>query len=123
MAKFRIATHGRLQEWVAHEKGYFGAEGLDYELLIYVDMQKTWIDPNASGGQMRYGAAESFHDGRACDVSSACHWAVNQAGAAGHGRMWGHAYGVSPSGIFVRPETDIRRPKDLAGVDIGVGYH
>jgi NitT/TauT family transport system substrate-binding protein len=37
--------------------------------------------------------------------------------------MWGHAYGVSPSGIFVRPESDIRRPKDLAGVDIGVGFH
>ena len=33
MAKFRIQTHGRLQEWVAEEKGYFTDEGLDYEFV------------------------------------------------------------------------------------------
>ncbi len=27
MAKFVIAPHFRLQEWVAEEKGYFAAEG------------------------------------------------------------------------------------------------
>src|SRR5271169_5513843 len=31
MAKFTIAPHMRLHEWVAEEKGYFAAEGLDYE--------------------------------------------------------------------------------------------
>ena len=31
MAKFIIEPHFRLQEWVAEEKGYFKAEGLDYE--------------------------------------------------------------------------------------------
>lgn len=31
MSKFRIMPHGRLQEWVAEEKGYFKDEGLDYE--------------------------------------------------------------------------------------------
>ena len=34
MAKFRIQSHGRLQEWVAEEKGYFKDEGLDYEFLV-----------------------------------------------------------------------------------------
>ena len=34
MSKFRIEPHGRLQEWVAEEKGYFKDEGLDYEFLI-----------------------------------------------------------------------------------------
>src|SRR5262245_17956429 len=33
MKKFFIEPHGRLQEWVADEKGYFKDEGLDYELL------------------------------------------------------------------------------------------
>ena len=33
MKKFLIEPHGRLQEWVADEKGYFKDEGLDYELL------------------------------------------------------------------------------------------
>ena len=31
MAKFVIAPHFRLHEWVAEEKGYFAAAGLDYE--------------------------------------------------------------------------------------------
>ena len=33
MAKFVIAPHMRLHEWVAEEKGYFAAEGLDGILL------------------------------------------------------------------------------------------
>ena len=31
MARFVIAPHMRLHEWVAEEKGYFADEGLDYE--------------------------------------------------------------------------------------------
>ena len=31
MGKFVISPHFRLQEWVGEEKGYFAAEGLDYE--------------------------------------------------------------------------------------------
>ena len=31
MAKFVIAPHMRLHEWVAEEKGYFAEAGLDYE--------------------------------------------------------------------------------------------
>jgi hypothetical protein len=30
MDKFVVVPHFRLQEWVAEEKGYFAAEGLDY---------------------------------------------------------------------------------------------
>lgn len=31
MARFIIQPHGRLQEWIADEKGFFREEGLDYE--------------------------------------------------------------------------------------------
>ena len=31
MPKFIIQPHGRLNDWVADEKGYFSNEGLDYE--------------------------------------------------------------------------------------------
>jgi NitT/TauT family transport system substrate-binding protein len=37
--------------------------------------------------------------------------------------MYGHAYSLSPSGIFVAPESPYERPEDLAGVEVGVGYH
>jgi ABC-type nitrate/sulfonate/bicarbonate transport system substrate-binding protein len=45
------------------------------------------------------------------------------AASAGHGKMWGHAYSVSPSGIFTPPESTIRKPEDLANVPVTVGYH
>jgi hypothetical protein len=34
MARFRISTHGRLQDWIAVQNGYFEDEGLDYELDV-----------------------------------------------------------------------------------------
>jgi NitT/TauT family transport system substrate-binding protein len=37
--------------------------------------------------------------------------------------MWGSAYSILPAGIYVAPESDVRRPGDLAGVEVGVGYH
>jgi NitT/TauT family transport system substrate-binding protein len=33
------------------------------------------------------------------------------------------AYSVAPCAIVVPPESPIRRPEDLAGVAVGVGYH
>jgi hypothetical protein len=44
------------------------------------------------------------------------------AASAGHGRVWGEAYSVSPSGIYVPPDSSIKRPEDLANVPITVGY-
>ena len=34
MTKFVIQSHGRLQEWIAEEHGYFADEGLDYVLAL-----------------------------------------------------------------------------------------
>jgi hypothetical protein len=34
MAKLIIQPHGRLNDWVADEKGYFTNEGLDYEINV-----------------------------------------------------------------------------------------
>jgi NitT/TauT family transport system substrate-binding protein len=45
------------------------------------------------------------------------------ASSAGHGEMWGHAYSITPSAIVVPPESSIKRPLDLAHVEVGVGYH
>ena len=33
----KIMPHGRLQEWVAEEKGYFAAEGLEYSFIVSGD--------------------------------------------------------------------------------------
>ena len=113
MGKFRIQSHGRLQEWVAEEKGYFKDEGLDYEFLVKPIV--TWtadIETVESAPEdIQRGAFESIEDGRGCNVSAACHWTVNMAASAGHGKMWGRAYSVSPSGIFVAPDSPIESPR------------
>jgi ABC-type nitrate/sulfonate/bicarbonate transport system substrate-binding protein len=125
MSKFRIQSHGRLQEWVAEEKGYFKDEGLDYEFLV--KPIAAWSNDDRSTesapAELRQGAYESYEAGRGCHVSAACHWTVGMAASAGHGRMWAHAYSVTPAGIYVSPESPIKEPTDLANVEVTVGYH
>lgn len=129
MPKFRIMPHGRLQEWVAEEKGYYADEGLEYEFVrparVGREAVQTGSVQSADGAPapVMNGAFESMESGRACDVSSACHWAVNMASSAEHGFMWGHAYSMTPAGIYTAPESDIRTPEQLRDVEIGVGYH
>ena len=125
MGTFIIQPHSRLQEWVAEEKGYFSDEGLDYEFHRSGEMQRNpSINLTETAPfEIRNGAFESMEAGRACDVSSACHWAVNMAASTQHGRMWGHAYSVTPSGIWVPPESPLSEPEHLNGVEIAVGYH
>src|ERR1044071_5173291 len=118
MAKFLIEPHFRLQEWIAHDKGYFKDEGLDYEFRETI--RSTKDKTHDKGDKM--GAMQSFEAGRKADVSCACHWTVNVAASKGHGRMASEVYSVSPGGIFVQPDSKIKTPEDLAGVPISVGY-
>jgi NitT/TauT family transport system substrate-binding protein len=125
MPRFIIQPHTRIQEWVALENGYFADEGLDYELedSFAAKFRNPTLGASGPPAEIRIGAFEHMAGGRTCDVSSACHWAVNMAATADHGRMWGHAYSVTPSAIWVPPESPIRRPGDLAGQPIAVGFH
>jgi hypothetical protein len=83
MSTFVIAPHMRLHEWVADEKGYFTDAGLEYEFRSALRSDDT------KGHDLgdRVGAYQTFERGRTCDVSSACHWTVNMAAGAGHGRI------------------------------------
>jgi ABC-type nitrate/sulfonate/bicarbonate transport system substrate-binding protein len=118
MEKFVVAPHFRLQEWVAEEKGYFADEGLDYVF------RETMDSKNAQSHHLgnKVGAYQTFEQGRTCNVSGACHWTVNVAASNGHGKLFSDCYSVSPSGVFVAPDSKIRTPEDLKGVPISVGY-
>src|SRR5439155_11092453 len=109
------------------EKGYFTEEGLDYEFVHWElgrREQAATVATVATTPEMVLGGAlEDMRDGRSCEVSSACHWCVNMAAASSPGRMWGGAYTVTPAGVYVPPESSVRRAEDLAGVPIGVGQH
>lgn len=108
----------RLHEWVAEEKGYFAAEGLDYEFREAI--------PTSEARQHnlgdKVGAFQTFEKGRASDIGCACHWTVKVAASAGHCKLYADAYSVAPAGIFVPPESPIHDPAQLAGVPISVGY-
>jgi NitT/TauT family transport system substrate-binding protein len=132
MAPFKIQPHSRLQEWVAEEKGYFSDEGLNY---VFFHIPGESVDGMGVGrsyhiqsteeapSEVKRGAFETMEAGRTCDISAACHWAVNMAATGQHGKMWGHAYSVAPSGVYVAADSPIRRPEDLASRSVGVGYH
>jgi ABC-type nitrate/sulfonate/bicarbonate transport system substrate-binding protein len=124
MGTFVIHAHGRLQEWVAQEKGYYEAEGLTDYVLKQNDLGDPGADPSVYTAEgKKYGAYESYETGREATVSCACHWTVNMAASADHGTLWGACYSVSPGAIMVAPESPIRTPADLAGVEVSVGYH
>jgi NitT/TauT family transport system substrate-binding protein len=79
MGKFIIQPHGRPQEWIAHEKGYFHDEGLDYEFVRgpSADTQKS-VDASGKVTDLMSGAFESYkhaggNKGVKSDISCACH--------------------------------------------------
>jgi ABC-type nitrate/sulfonate/bicarbonate transport system substrate-binding protein len=119
MTRFIVQPHFRLQEWVAEEKGYFKDEGLDYIFRETVRSSDGKIHDKGD----KQGAFQSLEAGRKADVSCACHWTVNMAASAGHGKLWRDCYTVCPSAVFVAGDSPVRRPEDLAGVEVVVGYH
>jgi hypothetical protein len=126
---FRIQPHSRLQEWVAEEKGFFKDVGLNYEFVTSfasAGLSTSGVRrADEAPVEVRRGAFEDMQAGRACDVSSACHWAVNAAASEGGsaGQMWGHAYSMCVAGIMVAPESAVKDPEQLAETEVGVGYH
>ena len=82
MAQFIIQPHSRLQEWIAHEKGYFRDEGLDYEFVRGPshNTQKV-VDDDGKVTDLMSGAFESYKTGGGnkgvkSDISCAsAHWA------------------------------------------------
>ena len=71
--------------------------------------------PRSAPAEVKQGAFEAMEAGRTCDISAACHWAVNMAASASTARCGASAYSMTPAGIYVAPESPIRRPEDLLG--------
>jgi NitT/TauT family transport system substrate-binding protein len=124
----RFQRHGRIQEWVAEELGFFREAGLNYEIAWHRSHGNAAAHPAAvpipehpTGQPSAY---REFLQGSAItNIASTSHWAVAAAVSAGHGQLWPHAYGIMPAGLYVRPGVTIRQPQDLAELDIVVGRH
>jgi hypothetical protein len=107
-----------LNDFVAMQEGFFLDEGLDVEF----DM-KTFRGTQSSWRDLQYfdrPQDRPFAEGRSV-IQGACAWGSICNASAGMGKFVPDCYGVSPWGIFVRPDSSIRRPEDLRDVPIAVG--
>jgi len=117
--KVSVAPKGMgLNDFVAMQEGFFAAEGLDVEF----DM-KTFRGTQSSWKGLNYFERPQdapFAEGRSV-IQGACVWGSICNASAGMGKFVPECYGVSPWGIFVRPDSKITRPEDLKDVPIAVG--
>jgi NitT/TauT family transport system substrate-binding protein len=110
-------TGMRLNEYVAHEENYWRDEGLDVEILweVLKGQMERWGDNYKERPQDL-----AFVEGEQT-IGSACAWGSICNAGAGMGKFVPDVHGVSPWGIFVRHDSKIEKPEDLADVPIAVG--
>src|SRR5215472_2058985 len=107
-----------LNDFVAMEEGLFAAEGLDVTLdwRTFRGTQSSWRGLN----YLERPQDKPYAEGAEV-LQGACAWGSICNAGAGMGRFVADGYGVSPWAIFVRPDSKIARPEDLADVPVAVG--
>src|SRR4051812_40643525 len=121
MRKVRVAPKGMgINDFVAQQEGFFQAEGIEVEwdMKTFRGTQSRWTENKYLERPQDKPYTEAKD---ASLIQCACLWGTISNAGAGMGRFVGDCYGVSPWGIFVRPESKIRRPEDLADVPVSVG--
>ena len=117
--KVSVAPKGMgLNDFVAMQEGFFRDEGLDAEF----DM-KTFRGTQSSWKDLQYfdrPQDRPYSEGRSV-IQGACAWGSVCNAGAGMGKFVPDCYGISPWGIFVRPDSRIKRPEDLKDVPVAVG--
>jgi NitT/TauT family transport system substrate-binding protein len=107
-----------LNDFVAREEGFFADEGLEVELdwKTFRGTQSSWkgLDYFSRPQDQPYAGGEQV-------VQGACVWGSICNASAGMGRFVPDCHGVSPWGIFVRPDSRIQAPGDLRDVPVAVG--
>jgi NitT/TauT family transport system substrate-binding protein len=120
MRKVTVAPKGMgLNDFVAMEEGFFKAEGLDvtFDWKTFRGTQSSWKGLN----YMERPQDQPYTRDKAEVIQGACVWGSICNASAGMGKFVPEAYGDSPWAIFVRPDSQIREPKDLKDVPISVG--
>ncbi len=110
----------RLHEWIALERGYFQDRGI--EPIVRWDIL-SGIMSSWQGKAYRERPQDEPFVGTAepVDVINHCAWGSVCNAGAGLGKFIPDAFGVARWAIYVRADSRIRRPDDLADVPIAVG--
>ena len=120
MKKVTVAPKGMgLNDFVAHQEGFFAAEGLDvaFDWKTFRGTQSSWKD-------LKYFERPQdrpYTQDKQEVIQGACVWGSICNASAGMGKFVAEAYGDSPWAIFARPDSNIREPKDLKDIPIAVG--
>ena len=120
LKRVKIAPKGMgLNDFVAQQEGFFEAEGLDVEFdwETFRGTQSSWKNLDYFQRPQDRPYTEDKQD----VIQGACVWGSICNASAGMGRFVPDAYGDSPWAIFVRPDSNIRRPEDLKDVPVSVG--
>jgi NitT/TauT family transport system substrate-binding protein len=121
LRQLKIAPTGmRLHEWIALDRGYFQAEGIEPIIRwdILAGIMSSW-----QGKEYRDRPQDQPFVGTAerVDVINHCAWGSICNAGAGLGKFVPDAYGVARWAIYVRSDSGIVKPEDLADVPIAVG--
>ncbi len=116
-----IAPTGmRLHEWIALERGYFQAAGI--EPVVRWDIVSGIMSSWQGKRYLERPQDQPFvGTSAAVDIINHCAWGSVCNAGAGLGKFVPDAYGVARWAIYVRPDSAIHRPEDLADVPIAVG--
>jgi NitT/TauT family transport system substrate-binding protein len=110
---FQLPFSFMLPQTVAAERGYFAAEGLDVDL----------VERDRSSVKWKYiPAEESLTGDYDVDVYPICKWeSIKRTWEMGDGRIIATGtFADQPYTVFVRPDSDVTGPADLANVPVGV---
>jgi len=120
LKRVKVAPKGMgLNDFVAMQEGFFAAEGLDVEFdwKTFRGTQSSWKGLDYFQRPQDRPYTEDKQD----VVQGACLWGTICNASAGMGRVVTEGYGMSPWAIFVRPDSNIRKPEDLKDVPVSVG--
>jgi NitT/TauT family transport system substrate-binding protein len=118
--RVKIAPKGMgLNDFVALQEGFFAVEGLDVEFdwTTFKGTQSSWKGMDYFKRPQDKPYTETKED----VIQGACVWGTICNASAGMGRVVADAFGDSPWAIFVRPDSNIRKPEDLKDIPISVG--
>ena len=119
LTRVQISPTGmRLHEWIAIERGYFQEQGIEPDIRwdVLTGTMSSWQGMD----YLQRPQDQPFVEGEQT-ITNACMWGSVCNAGAGLGKFVADAYGVARWAIYVRPDSRIRTPEDLAGVPIAVG--
>ena len=121
LKQLQIAPTGmRLHEWIALERGYFQERGIEPIIRwdIVSGIMSSW---QGKSYKQRPQDQPFVGTARPVDVINHCAWGSVCNAGAGLGKFVPDAYGVARWAIYVRSDSFIATPEDLADVPIAVG--